>query len=89
MIDLFLEKIPHEITLLGEAIHKNDIDTVRRLSHNMKSSLDIFMLKDLSNYVSIIEKEAILGQFSAETLDRIAILHHEIVEVISVLKELR
>lgn len=89
MIGLFLDKVPLEITLLGKAIDNNDTETAKRLSHNMKSSLDIFMMKDLSNCVSIIEKEAMLGQFSTETLDKITILRTEIVEVISILKDLR
>jgi signal transduction histidine kinase/DNA-binding response OmpR family regulator len=89
MIGLFLDKVPLEITLLGKAIDNNDTDTAKRLSHNMKSSLDIFMIKDLSDCVSIIEKEAMLGQFSSETLDKITILRTEIVEVISILKDLR
>lgn len=89
MIDLFLEKIPTEVAQLGTAIHANDTDTVKRLSHNLKSSLDIFMLKDLSNYVSIIEKEAILGQFSTETTDKTSILNSEIREVVNVLREIR
>jgi len=89
MIDLFLEKIPNEVTLLGEAIHTNDNDMVKRLSHNLKSSLDIFMLKDLSAYLSIVEEEAKLGHFSTETIDKISILHTEIVEVVKILRELR
>ncbi|SHM76257.1 ATP-binding protein [Flavobacterium chilense] len=89
MIDLFLEKIPNEVTQLNEAIHTNDHDKVMRLSHNMKSSLDIFMLKDLSNYLSIIEKEAKLGQFNTETVAKINILQSEIIEVAKILKELR
>lgn len=89
MIGLFLDKVPLEITLLGKAIDNNDTETAKRLSHNMKSSLDIFMMKDLSNCVSIIEKEAMLGQFSTETFDKITILRTEIVEVISILRDLR
>nr|WP_198999916.1 ATP-binding protein [Flavobacterium sp. ASV13] len=89
MIDLFLEKIPNEVTQLNEAIHTNDHDKVMRLSHNMKSSLDIFMLKDLSNYLSIIEKEAKLRQFNTETVAKINILQTEIIEVAKILKELR
>ena len=89
MIGLFLDKVPLEITLLGKAIDNNDTETAKRLSHNMKSSLDIFMMKDLSNCVSIIEKEAMQGQFSTETLDKITILRTEIVEVISILRDLR
>lgn len=89
MIALFLDRIPNEITQLGEAITNNDNETILRLSHNLKSSLDIFMLKDLSNYLSIIEKEAKLGQFSADTAEKINILNHEIVEVVRILKELQ
>lgn len=88
MISLFLEKIPNEAAQLEEAIHKNDIDTAKKLSHTMKSSLDIFMLKDLSNYVSTIEKEANLGQFSTETIGKINTLRSEIIEIISILKKI-
>jgi signal transduction histidine kinase/CheY-like chemotaxis protein len=89
MIDLFLEKIPTEVIELGEAVRNNDFNTAMRLCHNMKSSLDIFMLKDLSNYLSTIEKEAKLDQFSAETIDKIKVLDYEIAEVFKILKELR
>jgi CheY-like chemotaxis protein len=88
MISLFLEKIPNEVAQLEEALHKNDVDTAKKLSHTMKSSLDIFMLKDLSNYVSIIEKEANLGEFSTETVGKINTLRSEITEIISILKKI-
>jgi len=88
MIGLFLEKIPGEIIQLNEAFHNKNNDEVLRLSHIMKSSLDIFMLNDLSNYLSIIEKEAQLGQFSPETVNMITILDQEINEVIKSLKEI-
>ncbi|MBF4515815.1 response regulator [Flavobacterium sp. ANB] len=89
MIDLFLEKIPNEVKQLEEAVHKNDVDTAKKLSHTMKSSLDIFMLKDLSNYVSVIEKEANLKQFTTETIGKINILRTEIVEIITILKDVK
>ncbi|MCC9066360.1 GAF domain-containing hybrid sensor histidine kinase/response regulator [Flavobacterium piscisymbiosum] len=88
MIALFLEKIPNEIIQLSEAFYNKNNDEVLRLSHIMKSSLDIFMLNDLSNYLSIIEKEAQLGQFSSETVNMITILDQEISEVIKSLKEI-
>lgn len=89
MIDLFLEKIPNEIIQLSEAINNNEIDTVKRLSHNMKSSLDIFMLKDLSGCLAFIEKEANNGQLSAQATEKINLLSSEIIEVVQILKELR
>jgi signal transduction histidine kinase/DNA-binding NarL/FixJ family response regulator len=88
MITLFIEKIPTEVIHLAEAFNNNDHDTIMRLSHNMKSSFDIFMLKDQSHYLSTIEKEAKLQQYSPQTLERINNLHAEMAEVIKTLKEL-
>ncbi|OIV40077.1 ATP-binding protein [Flavobacterium johnsoniae] len=88
MISLFIEKIPTEVIQLAEAFNNNDHDTIMRLSHNMKSSFDIFMLKDQSHYLSTIEKEAKLQQYSPQTLERINNLHAEMAEVIKTLKEL-
>ncbi|CAC9974683.1 response regulator [Flavobacterium panici] len=89
MIHLFLEKIPNEVTQLEEAILKNDVDTAKKISHTMKSSLDIFLLKDLSNYVSIIEKEANMREFSTETVGKINTLRSEITEIIAILKDIK
>ncbi|WP_456312338.1 ATP-binding protein [Pseudomonas shirazensis] len=88
IIDLFVEKIPNDIMQLENAFNANHYEAVKNLSHNMKSSTDIFMLKDLSNYLSVIEEEAKLEQFSEDTLDKINILNTEIIEVVKVLKEL-
>ncbi|RVT73936.1 GAF domain-containing sensor histidine kinase [Flavobacterium sufflavum] len=88
MIDLFIEKIPNQVAQLQEAFDRNDTNTVKRTAHNMKSSIDIFMLEDISNYLSIIEIEAKSGRFTAQTEDKIKFLHHEIFEVVKSLKEL-
>lgn len=88
MIDLFIEKIPNQVAQLQEAFNNNDSAEVKNLSHHMKSSLDMFMLEDLTNCLSIIEEEAKSGEFTTETVDKINILHSEIVEVVKNLKEL-
>jgi len=88
MIDLFIEKIPAQTAQLEEAFHNDDHDTVKKLAHNMKSSLDIFMLEDLSNCAAVIEEEASAGEFTSETLDKVNILHCGIIEVVKILKEL-
>lgn len=88
MINLFIEKVPSQVAQLQEAIHENDNDSVKKFAHNMKSSLDIFMLKDLTNCLSIIEEEAELGQFSTEAKEKMNSLSDEIVEVVKSLKEL-
>ena len=88
MIKIFVEKIPNEAVQLEKAFQNNDYNAVRDLAHNMRSSIDIFMLNDLSNYLTIIEEEAKLGQFNFETAEKINIFHCEITEVIKILKEL-
>ncbi|WP_268846369.1 GAF domain-containing hybrid sensor histidine kinase/response regulator [Flavobacterium aestivum] len=88
MINIFIEKISNQIVQLEDAFNRDDNDSVRKLAHNMKSSLDIFMLEDLSNCLSIIEKEALLGEFNTETADKVNSLHSGIVEVVKILKEL-
>lgn len=88
MIHLFLEKIPAQVAELQEAFNNNDHDTVKKLAHNMKSSLDIFMLDDLSKCATIIEEEASTGEFSTEILDKINILDCGIEDVVKILKSL-
>jgi signal transduction histidine kinase/CheY-like chemotaxis protein/HPt (histidine-containing phosphotransfer) domain-containing protein len=88
MIHLFIERVPNEAAQLEKAFHNNDNESVKNISHNMKSSVDIFMLKDLSNYLTIIEEEAKSGHFNSDTADKINFLHCEIIEVVKILKAL-
>ncbi|WP_431241350.1 ATP-binding protein [Flavobacterium sp. P21] len=88
MIDLFIEKIPSQTVQLEEAFKNEEYDVAKKLAHNMKSSLDIFMLSDLTNCLSIIEEEASKKQFTSESADKINILHCGIDETVKILKEL-
>ncbi|MBO9585014.1 MAG: response regulator [Flavobacterium sp.] len=88
MIALFVDKIPNQAAELEEAFQNADYDAVKKLAHNMKSSMDIFMLQDLSNCLAIIEEEASKGAFTAETLDKMNIFSCGIEEVVKILKEL-
>ncbi|RZJ52201.1 MAG: hybrid sensor histidine kinase/response regulator [Flavobacterium sp.] len=88
MIHLFIDKIPNEATQLDDHFKNNDTDAVRRLAHNMRSSLDMFMLEDLSKCLSVIEEEARIGEFTTETVNSLNILHCGITDVVKSLKEL-
>jgi len=88
MIALFIDKIPNQTVQLEEAFQHADYENVKKLAHNMKSSMDIFMLQDLSNCLAIIEEEASKGAFTAETSDKINIFSCGIEEVVKILKEL-
>lgn len=88
MINIFIEKIPNQAAQLEAAFNVNNIEAVKKLSHHMKSSLDMFMLQDLSNSLSVIEEEAYIGKFTTESVDKINIIHCGIAEVVKILKEL-
>ncbi|GAA3781599.1 GAF domain-containing hybrid sensor histidine kinase/response regulator [Flavobacterium ginsengiterrae] len=88
MINLFLEKIPAEEAQLEEAFKNTDYLKVKNLAHNMRSSMDMFLLDDLSSCLAIIEEEARLENFTSEAADRIDIFHCGIIEVVKYLKEL-
>ncbi|THF47924.1 response regulator [Flavobacterium supellecticarium] len=89
IINLFIEKIPVDVANLKEAFSRDDYDAVKRLTHNMKSSLDMFMLADLSNCLSVIEAEALLERFTAMGEDEINTLESGIVDVVKYLIEVQ
>jgi hypothetical protein len=89
IINLFIEKIPVDVANLQKAFSRDDYDAVKRLTHNMKSSLDMFMLTDLSNCLSVIEAEAILERFTEMGEDEINTLASGIVDVVKYLKEVQ
>ncbi|MBF4491179.1 response regulator [Flavobacterium sp. JLP] len=88
MIDLFIAKIPSEVTKLEEAFNDNDLEKLEKLAHNMKSSLDMFLLEDLSNFLSIIEDEAKRGILTSRTQSEIKTLDYQIAEIVKILNEL-
>lgn len=88
MIALFIEKIPAEVAELQEAFHSDNHDRLKKLAHNMKSSVALFMLDDLSACLTVIEEEAALGQSSAEVANQINALNAGITEVVKILNEL-
>jgi signal transduction histidine kinase/DNA-binding response OmpR family regulator len=88
MVHLFIEKIPAEFAQLEEEFKSNNHDKVKKLAHNMKSSLDMFMLTDLSHYLSIIEEEATLGHFTFEAANQMDLLNCGVNEVVKILNEL-
>lgn len=89
IIALFIEKIPSQVEQLEEALLVNDHDIAQKVAHNMKSSLNIFMLKDTSDYMSCIEEEAKTGCFSAKTVDKIKTLKFEMSEVVKHLQKIQ
>lgn len=86
MIGLFITKTPEETATLKKGIADNDYDSVKKTAHNMRSSLGMFNLDDLTECLLIIEAEAIQGEFTMETQDRFEIFECGVQEVINALK---
>lgn len=81
MIGLFVNKVPNEIDLLEKAIGNKDYDSVKKIAHNMKSSLPIFKLDMLLNDLLVIENEAIDSKFD-KTSKKFSILKQGLTEAV-------
>jgi signal transduction histidine kinase/CheY-like chemotaxis protein len=83
MMELFISKVPVEIDLLEKAIDTRDYDAVKKIAHNMKSSLPIFKLDELLKHLSLLEKQAIAAKFNDETSKKFDSLKQGLTETIA------
>lgn len=83
MIGLFVNKVPNEIDLLEKAITNKDYDSVKKIAHNMKSTLPIFKLDDLMKHLGELEKQAIDAKFDIETYDKFDIVKQGLEETVA------
>jgi signal transduction histidine kinase/DNA-binding response OmpR family regulator len=83
MIALFVSKVPVEVETLEKAITTHDYDSVKKIAHNMKSSLPIFKLDKLLKYLLAIEKEAANNRFNDETIKKFSAFKNELTEVVN------
>jgi len=86
MINLFIDKIPSEIDLLEKAILDNDHSAAKKLTHDMRSSLSLFKLEQLFEYLEGIDAEANQANFSSLTIEKFEALKCELVNTIEALK---
>lgn len=87
MIGLFITKVPAELETLEEALYKDDYDSVIKITHNMRSSLSLFMLEELFACLNPIEKEAAAKQFTAESDQCFSNLKNRLMKITSSLKK--
>lgn len=81
MIGLFVNKVPNEIDLLEKAIGNKDYDSVKKIAHNMKSSLPIFKLDMLLKDLLVIESEATDSKFD-KTSKKFSILKQGLTDAV-------
>ena len=82
MINLFIGKIPSEMNLLEKAIISRDYDMIKKMAHNMRSSLQLFGLKEQAIYLDEIETEATNLQLSIQIIKRFQNIKAKLSEVI-------
>lgn len=87
MIGIFVTKIPEELESLEGALNSDDYDLVKKITHNMRSSLSLFMLEELFACLNPIEKEALTGNFTTESHQCFSNLKNRLIKITSSLKK--
>ena len=86
MIAIFVNKVPNEVDLMEKAIWENDYDSVKKIAHNMKSSLPIFKLDELNAHLAIIEKGAIDESFGDVIFKKFDLLKDGLIKTVETLR---
>ena len=85
MIDLFVQKVPTDLLLLEKAIHQQEYNGIKRIAHDMKSSLSMFRLEKEVKYLEEIEKSINTSTFNGELTNEFDFFKHELILVIDTL----
>ncbi|HSJ68572.1 MAG TPA: PAS domain S-box protein [Anditalea sp.] len=58
MIELFIPKVAEDLGILDQAYENREYIIIKDITHGLKSSLSLFLLNDLVDICSLLEKEA-------------------------------
>ena len=89
MIELFIKKVPTDLCLLEEAIHEKEYNGVKRIAHDMKSSLSMFRLEKEVRYLEQIEKNANKSIINSELTNEFIVFKHEVIDIIGLLSAIK
>ena len=82
MIDLFIQKMPPDLLLLEKAVHEKEYNHIKRIAHDMKSSLSMFKLEKEVKYLEEIEKSIDTSTFNGELINKFAFFKQDLFDVI-------
>ena len=85
MINLFIQKVPTDLFLLEKAIHEKEYTSIKRIAHDMKSSLSMFRLEKGVKYLEEIEKSINTSTFNSKLTNKFDVFKHELIQVIDTL----
>ena len=86
MIDLFIKKVPTDLYLLEKAILEKSYNNIKRIAHDMKSSLSMFRLEKEVKYLEQIEQN-FDKSISAELTNEFIVFKHELLDMIDSLSD--
>ena len=87
MIELFITKVPIDLFLLEKAIQEEEFSSMKRIAHDMKSSLSMFRLKNEVKYLEKIEKSDNSSIISSELVNEFADFKDELNTIIELLSD--
>lgn len=73
-IDLFLEEVPKDLSIMNEAVTKTDYSTIKGCAHKLKSTISLMGIHDL---MPVVEEMEVLGK-AKENIERIKILNQSL-----------
>ena len=81
-IELFIKKVPTDLYLLEKAIHEKDHINIRKIAHDIKSSLSIFQLEKEVKYLEQIEQNVNKLIIDNELSNEFVEFKHELIDII-------
>lgn len=88
MISLFVHQVPKEMLNLHSAFNEHEFNKITEISHKLKSSVDIFDFKDISDHLKAIMNDAKSCSITEQTLVKLAAIDTSLDSYIPKLKEL-
>jgi DNA-binding response OmpR family regulator len=88
MIELFIQNVPNDVDLLGNAILEKDVMAIKKMAHHMKSSLSMFNLNEEVAFLEQTERNANDSIISSEITEEFALVKNKLVGTIEALKEI-
>ena len=87
MIELFIKKVPIDLYLLEKAISENENNKIKRIAHDMKSSLSMFRLEKEVKYLENIEQNINTSVINFDLTNGFVKFKRELTEIINFLSD--
>ncbi|MER0442857.1 PAS domain S-box protein [Emticicia sp. W12TSBA100-4] len=88
MVEIFINKVPTDLSLLEKAIKEKAYTDIKRIAHDMKSSLSMFRLTIEVEYLEKVEKGAKNGNLTYELTNEFLTFKQEVNDIIDLLKRI-